>query len=101
MESRRDYLELTLTFKNVLFEWEKYEAKAWYVYEKERNTVKDFLDKNSQIAWMKLDNTQGGKLAIELRRELYHSHALYDDAEEGYYGYDKMSANTANCADGT
>ena len=24
MESRRDYLELTLTFKNVLFEWEEY-----------------------------------------------------------------------------
>lgn len=33
-----------LTFKNVLFEWEKYEAKAWYVYEKERENEKYQID---------------------------------------------------------
>lgn len=77
MVSHRDYLELKLTFKNVLFEWEKYESKAWYVYVKEKDTIKIFLDKNPQIAWMTVDNIHGGKLATEFYRELHHSHALY------------------------
>lgn len=39
MTSRRDYIEVELTFTNVLFEWEKYEAKAWYVYTKEKDDI--------------------------------------------------------------
>lgn len=77
MVSHRDYMEMKLTFKNVLLEWEKYEAKAWYVYAKEKDAVKNFLNKNPQVTWMTVDDIHGGKLAMEFNRELHHGHALY------------------------
>lgn len=77
MVSHSDYQELKLTFKNVLFDWETYESKAWYVYVKEKDTVNTFLDKNPHVKWLKVENIHEDMLATEFYRELHPRHALY------------------------
>ncbi len=72
-----DYIELEIAFSNIIFEWERYEAKAWYVYSEEKSYVKEFITNNPDIEWMVLNSTQGSKMVMELHRELSKSHLLY------------------------
>lgn len=72
-----EYIELEISFTGITFEWEKYVAKAWYVYSEEKNCVKQFILNNPNIDWMVLDSRQGGKMAKELHRELCKTHPLY------------------------
>lgn len=69
--------ELTVTFRDVIFEWESYEAKAWYVYQQELNVTKEFLMQNPQIEWMLLNSRQSSSFVKELHSELTESHPLY------------------------
>lgn len=75
--SSNDYAEITLSFSDVIFEWEGYESKAWYVYSAESELTKKFLSENPQIEWFALNSKQGGNFVKELHSELTESHPLY------------------------
>lgn len=77
MESRIDYLDVELSFKDILFTWEQYEAKAWYVYIGEQKQVEQFLSANPHLSWTILDNEQGGKIVMKWHHRLSPTHALY------------------------
>lgn len=75
--SFRDCIEIEISFSNILFEWEKYESKAWYVYVDELELTKKFLSENPQIKWIILNSKQSSSFVKELHSELTETHPLY------------------------
>lgn len=77
MCSSIDYVEIMLSFSDVIFEWESYESKAWYVYVAESELTEKFLSENPQIDWFILNSKQSTAFVKELQSELAESHPLY------------------------
>lgn len=79
-----EYIELEMSFSDVLIEWKTYEDKAWYAYCNELEFTKKFLLKNPQIKWFPLNSRQNKIFVDELHNELSESHPLYRTESVAY-----------------
>lgn len=76
MEDRRDYLELELSFTDLILEWDEYEDKSWHSYLHEEDYVKKYIQ-SEDTDWVYIEQDKRKYYSKELDNELCEDHELF------------------------